>query len=63
MKTAIGASLPALLFREFIIRSESFPGGKSAMIREALRSYFSSVPLTPEQVAKLQTPAADPQAL
>lgn len=45
MKTGIGASLPADLFAEFNRRAVGFPGGKTGLIKEALRSYFASTPL------------------
>ncbi len=62
MKTAIGASLPELLFKEFVVRSEFFPGGKSGLIKEALRAWFESHPMSPDEVARLQTPANQPVA-
>ncbi len=55
-KQAIGASLPALLFKEFIIRSRSFPGAKTGLIKESLRFYFEAHPLTPEEREAMQTP-------
>lgn len=54
MKTAIGASLPADLFVEFTYRSDSFPGAKTGLIKESLRAYFASNPLSEEQKVELQ---------
>lgn len=59
MKTAIGASLPEDLFREFNLRTEGFPGGKTGLIKECLRSYFDANPLTEEQRARLAAPEPD----
>ncbi len=53
MKTAIGASLPVDLFLEFTVRTNSFPGGKTGLQKEALRAYFEANPLTELQVAEL----------
>lgn len=49
MKTSIGASLPKDLYLEFQARSQGFPGGKSALIRESLRTFFSASPMSEEQ--------------
>ena len=47
MKTFIGASLPLDLYPEFVFRTErGFPGGKTGLIKEALRFYFAANPLT-----------------
>lgn len=47
MKTAIGASLPEDLYLEFVFRTErGFPGGKTGLIKEALRMYFAAHLLT-----------------
>lgn len=55
MKTAIGASLPSNLFLEFILRADAgFPGGKTGLIKEALRAYFDANPLNAEQRAELE---------
>ncbi len=53
-KNAIGASLPDDLFVEFNVRAEGFPGGKSALIRDSLRSYFEQNPLSKEQGKMLE---------
>ena len=55
MKTAIGASLPEDLYKEFIYRTESFPGGKTGLIKESLRAYFDVNPLTDEQKQELMS--------
>lgn len=52
MKTAIGASLPEDLYQEFILRAKDFPGGKTGLIKEALRAYFSTAPAPAEQAAE-----------
>lgn len=50
IKTAIGASLPEDLFKEFIYRVQSgFPGGKTGLIKESLRGFFEANPLDAEQ--------------
>lgn len=54
MKTAIGASLPEDLFKEFVFRADSFPGGKTGLIKESLRAYIEANPLTEEQRAWLK---------
>jgi len=55
-KTAIGASLPLALFVEFQVRIDShFPGGKTGLIKEALRAYFEANPLSTEQKLEVQT--------
>ena len=47
MKTFIGAALPVDLYTEFLFRTErGFPGGKTGLIKESLRVYFSLNPLT-----------------
>lgn len=56
MKTAIGASLPSDLFREFNLRVEGFPGGKTGLIKECLRAFFDANPLTEEQKRRLAEP-------
>lgn len=55
MKTAIGASLPSNVYLEFVLRADSgFPGGKTGLIKEALRAYFEANPLSSEQKAELE---------
>jgi len=54
MKTAIGAALPKDMFSEFKIRTVGFPGGKTGLIKEALRAYFAANPLTEDQKVKLE---------
>lgn len=50
MRTAIGAALPTDLYLEFILRDEDgFPGGKTGLVKEALRAYFAANPLSTEQ--------------
>ncbi len=53
-KNAIGASLPNGIYQEFTVRAEGFPGGKSALIRDALRSYFEANPMSEEQRSMLK---------
>lgn len=53
-KNAIGASLPEDLYQEFNVRASGFPGGKSALIRDALRLYFENNPLSDEQKKSLE---------
>ncbi len=53
-KNAIGASLPKDLYQEFVVRSNSFPGGKSALIRDALRSYFEVNKMSDHDKEQLQ---------
>lgn len=46
MKNGIGASLPDPEFAEFVRRADAFPGGKSGLIKEALREYFEAHPVS-----------------
>ncbi len=61
-KNAIGASLPNGLYQEFIVRSEGFPGGKSALIRESLRVFFEAHPMSDEQKSMLEKMLAQESA-
>lgn len=55
MKTFIGASLPLDLYPEFVFRTDcGFPGGKTGLIKEALRFYFAANPLTGSELEKFQ---------
>ncbi len=55
MKTAIGASLPVQDYVEFVFRADGgFPGGKTGLIKEALRAYFEANPLSIEQALELK---------
>ncbi len=59
LKTAIGASLPSNVYLEFVLRADAgFPGGKTGLIKEALRAYFEANPLTLEQKAELEAKVA-----
>lgn len=54
MKTFIGARLPTPLHLEFTLRADSgFPGGKTGLIKEALRAYFEANPLIGYQLEEL----------
>lgn len=44
MKNFIGAVLPDDLHEEWTLRTQGFPGGKSGLIREMVRFYFTNVP-------------------
>lgn len=44
MKNFIGAVLSEDLHAEWSARSPGFPGGKSGLIKDALRYYFENVP-------------------
>lgn len=53
--TAIGASLPENLFNEFRFRTwVGFPGGKTGLIKEALRMYFEANPLNEDSKIDFQ---------
>lgn len=45
MKNFIGAVLPEELHEQWTLRVAGFPGGKTGLIKEALRFYFDNVPL------------------
>ncbi len=55
MRTAIGASLPIDLYLEFVFRDElGFPGGKTGLMKEALRNYFATTPLSEAHASELK---------
>lgn len=45
MKNGIGCSLPNDLFEEFEARGPKHVGGKSGLIKDALREYFEKYPV------------------
>ena len=49
MKNGIGCSLPNDLFEEFEARGPKHPGGKSGLIKDALREYFEKHPQKKEE--------------
>ncbi len=49
MKNGIGCSLPDEQFDEFEARGPKHPGGKSGLIKDALREYFIAHPMKKEE--------------
>ena len=59
MNTTIGVALPKDLFINLKVRVEGVPKGISYVVKEALRIYFESNPLTDEQKAKVEAMMVD----
>lgn len=49
MSTTVAAVLTPDVHQEFLVRINGFPGGRTGLIKDALRFYFENHPMSDEQ--------------